>query len=118
MQPPARSSWLVIPLTIVLIVLLIAGYAAAMRLSLDVSRLSDSRTADERDRVYLAIHSGAILLAFGFGFAWGRWSRRGGLAMGLLAAVVLIVAMFALQAGSFAYACNGGENDLIRHWQC
>lgn len=115
---PPRSNWLVIPLTILLLLLLIAGYAGAMRLVVDVSKLTESRTADERDRVYLALHLGVIAIALGLGFGWGRWTRRGGLAMAVLAAIVLIIGMFAILTGSFAYACNGGENGIIRHWQC
>lgn len=119
MQNTGRPTWLILPLTIFLILVIVGVYVAAMHFSVDASRLDERHTADDRDLLYLVIHMSLLAVAFGGGYFFGRWAKHAGLGFALLVSVVLAISMFAIQAGSYAYTCNGdGENDIVRHWQC
>ena len=120
MKPETRSpkpAWLQTLTAVSGIFLLAAVYLLAMRLTVDISRVSTPDAADTRDTVYLALHLGLLLVAAGAGFALGRWLSGLGLAYGTLFAVCLALTMVFAQMGSQALACEG-HNDLIRHWEC
>ena len=106
-----------VALTIAGLTLLVGIYLVAMRMSIDVSRLSAKGDANHRDAVYLAIHGGMLLLATIGGFALGRWLAGLGIAYALLFVAVLSVLMVGAQLGSYEAACHG-HNDVIRHWTC
>ncbi len=106
-----------IPLLVAALFLLLAGYIAAMRWSLDVSRLEPGDLGNHRDRVYLGIHLAVIGAAAIVGFALGRWLSGLGVAMMTLFVIVVAVGMLGAMLGSHALACSG-HNDIIRHWSC
>ena len=112
-----RPIWLQTLVALVCVVALAAAYVVLMRLTLDASRLSETRTAGERDTIYLLIHGGLLVLAAIGGFLLGKWLNGLGLAYAVLFVAVLAVFMVAAQAASHELACEG-HNDLIRHWTC
>lgn len=99
------------------LVLLLAGYVAAMRATLDLSAVTSAGDADERDRVYLLVHGGMLGLAAISGFATGKWLTGSGLGYALLFLLVISLGMVGLQVATFELACHG-YNGLIRHWHC
>lgn len=99
------------------LLLLIGVYVALMRAALPVSHLDDRTSADYRDRVYFALHTGLVVVASAVGFGVGKWLNGLGVAYAVLFVAVLMLAMLGLQLGSFELACHG-HNDLVRHWTC
>lgn len=104
--------------TLALCALIASGYVAAMRTLLEVSVLSNETDLERRDEVYLIVHGGTVLVAAVLGFLVGKWLNGLGLAYALLFVIVTLVAMMALLLGSYELACEGGQNGLIRHWEC
>lgn len=113
----SRPVSLQVTLAIAGLVLLVALYLVAMRMSIDVSYLRAKGDANHRDALYLAIHGGVLLVAGVGGFALGRWLSGLGLAYALLFVVTISVLMVSAQMGSYEAACHG-HNDVIRHWTC
>ncbi|GIW13225.1 MAG: hypothetical protein KatS3mg062_0664 [Tepidiforma sp.] len=101
-----------------LLILLLAGYLAAMRATVGISAVNSDQEAAERDLVYLAVHGGLLVIGSAVGFAAGKWVNGLGLAFAVLFVVVLAVAMVGVQVASFELACGAGYNGLIRHWHC
>lgn len=112
-----RPATLQVTLAVAGLLVLVAGYVVAMRLSIDISRVVSGREADHRDAIYLAIHGGGLVLASVVGFALGKFVSGLGVAFSLLFLIVVAVAMVTVQVGSYQLACTG-RNDLIRHWTC
>jgi hypothetical protein len=98
--------------------LFVGAYIAAMRLTLDYSKPDTGHSPDYRDTVYFWVHIGFFVAAAVGGFALGKWLNGLGVAYALLFVVVIAFAMAGLAIGSFSLACDGGHNDLIRHWTC
>jgi hypothetical protein len=113
----ARPAWLQILLAAAGLLLFAGAYVLAMRLALDTSRVESLREANDRDVVYLGIHTGLLVVCGVVGFALGKWLSGMGVAFGLLFVVVLSVSMVGAQMGSYELACQG-HNDVIRHWTC
>lgn len=103
--------------SILICALFVGAYVAAMHALVDVSMVDDEAGRNRRDTVYLAVHLGFLVLVVVVGFVIGKWLSGLGLAYGLLFFIVLVVAMLAVQGGSYELACRG-HNDLVRHWQC
>ncbi len=119
MHRRSRPLWLILPLLLFLILLLAAAYIGALAATVDASRLSDTRTANDRDLLYLAIHAGLLCIALAAGYGFGKWANGLGVAFGLLLVVVLSLTMVGVQMGSYALACNTeGNNNIVRHWTC
>ncbi len=120
MHPPSRPAWLILPLALLLIILLVVAYLGTLAATVDVSRLSETNTANDRDLVYLGVHAGFFVLAIVIGFVFGKWANGLGVAFAALLFVVLGVSMLFVQLGSYALACEveDGENGIIRHWEC
>jgi hypothetical protein len=100
------------------LILLAALYLVLMRLSVDLSRIEDEADANVRDNVYFALHLGLLLAAALAGYVLGRWLGGFGFAYGVLFVVVLALFMTFSLFGAQALACEGGRNDVIRHWEC
>lgn len=105
-------------MTVVVCGLIAAGYVAAMRTLLDVSVLSSETDLERRDEVYLIVHGGTILVAAIAGFLVGKWLNGLGLAYAVLFTIVTAIAMMAVLLGSYELACEGGQNGVVRHWEC
>lgn len=120
MEQRRRPLWLIIPLFFLLLVLFGGAYTAILAATIDVSRLTDSRTASDRDLIYLGIHAGTFALAIIAGYVFGRWANGQAFAFAALLFILISIWMLAAQVGSYAIACeiNDGRNDVIRHWQC
>lgn len=99
------------------ILLLTAIYLAAMRLTLEFSQPDGGHPVDTRDAVYLALHTGVVLLSLLLGFVAGRFLSGLGFAYSALFFLCVVVMMAAVQMGSYGLACEG-RNDLVRHWTC
>ncbi len=112
------GGWVTAIVVVSALLLLVAIHRAVLRVTIDVTRLSESRTVDDRDLVYLILHSALLLGAIAVGFAIGAWRTRAGLGLAMLFACVLAVTMVVVQAGSEVLACEMDRNDLVRHWQC
>ena len=114
----SRPHWLQVLATVVLFALILAGYLAALRLTVESSRIDPDTTTNYRDAVALIVHGSALAVALVFGFVLGKWLNGLGFGYALLFASVMCVAMVATMAGSQALACEQGRNDLVRHWHC
>jgi hypothetical protein len=112
-----RPAALQVTLAIAGLLVLMAAYIVAMRLTVDISRIGSNGEADHRDAVYLAIHGGGLVAASVAGFALGKFLSGLGVAFSLLFLIVVGVGMVSVQVGSYQLACTG-HNDLIRHWTC
>lgn len=117
-RPVPRQAWLQVLVAVSALVLLGAVYLVIMRLSVDLSRIDDEADANARDNVYLALHLGLLLVAAIAGYVLGRWLGGFGMAYGVLFVVVLALFMTFSLFGAQALACEGGRNDVIRHWEC
>ncbi len=113
----SRSHGLQFGLTVLVCMLIAAGYVAAMRALMEVSLLSTDADIERRDEIFLAIHVGVILFAGISGFLLGKWFNGLGLAYGLLFMLITAVLMMVVLLGSYELACQG-HNGLVRHWQC
>lgn len=100
------------------LLVLLAVYFTLMRLSIDVSRVDETHSAEDRDTVYLWIHLGVLVMGGVAGFGLGKWLNGLGVAYGTLFVAVLVVGMTFGQLGSRSLACDGGRNDVLRHWDC
>lgn len=120
MNSSSRPVWLVLPLVLLLIILLVVAYIGTLAATVDVSRLTETNTANHRDLVYLGIHAGFLVLAIVAGFAFGKWASGLGVVFAALLFIVIGISMVFVQMGSYALACEveGGENGIIRHWEC
>ncbi len=113
----SRSRGLQFGITVLVCLLIAAGYVAAMRAVVEVSVLTTDADIERRDEAFLAIHLGIILIAGIAGFLLGKWFNGLGLAYGLLFMLITSVLMMLVLLGSFELACHG-HNGLVRHWQC
>jgi hypothetical protein len=113
-----RPWWLRLTVAVALVLFIAAAYLLAMRLTIDVSRISDARDAAHRDNVYLVLHASAVLIAAVAGAVAGWWVARASVAYAVLALVALAIIIIGAHAGSQVLACEAGHNDLIRHWSC
>jgi hypothetical protein len=100
------------------LLLFVAAYLVAMRLTVDVSEPGKGYSPDYRDTVYFWLHAGTLATAAIAGFALGKWLNGLGVAYALLFVLVVAFAMAGFALGSFSLACHAGHNDLIRHWTC
>lgn len=115
---PQRPWWLRSLAAVALVVCIAAAYLIAMRLTIDVSRISEPRDAAHRDNVYLVLHSAGVVIATTAGALTGWWAARAAVAYAVLALIAFAVIVVAAHAGSQVLACEAGHNDLIRHWSC
>ncbi len=115
--PNSKSTGIQILVSSFVCLLFIAAYVAAMYALVDISRIDSDSDANRRDAVYAYVHLGLLALVWVVGIVVGKWLNGLGLAYGLLFFIVLVVAMLAVQGGSYELACRG-HNDLVRHWQC
>lgn len=102
---------------ILVCLLFIGAYLAAMHALVDISVVDSDAERNRRDAIHTYLHLGLLVLVAVVGFVVGKWLNGLGLAYGLLFFIVLVVAMLAVQGGSYELACRG-HNDLVRHWQC
>ena len=104
-------------LTVLLLVVLVAGYVAAMNALLEVSRIETDSDAADRDTIYAIVHLGLLAAAAIIGFLTGKWLNGLGFAYATLFVFALAVLMVVAQISTYELACQG-QNDIIRHWQC
>ena len=106
-------------LAAVLLVAVVAGvYIFLLRATMDISRPTTDRSANERDIVYFLLHVTVLTGAAIAGFGLGKWLNGLGLAYAVLMLAVVCSLMVGAQAGSQTLACDGGRNDLVKHWTC
>jgi hypothetical protein len=97
---------------------LTAGYLLLLRLAFTTWGIDESATGTRRDNLFLIIHGAFLVGAPIAGFVAARWLNGLGVAFAVLFFSLMVVAELGTIAASQALACNGGRNDLIRHWNC
>ena len=99
--------------------LVVAGsYLLAMYLSVDRLAADSDTSVEERDLIYLWMHLGFVTGAAVVGFAVGKVLNGLGFAFAVLFLATLLGLMALGHVGSHALACEGGTNDVFRHWTC
>lgn len=112
-----KSASIQVVVTIILCLLFLGAYVAALRALVDVSVIETDADANRRDTVYAFFHLGFLTLASVVGFVVGKWLNGLGLAYALLFFIVVTVGMLSVQIGSYELACHG-YNGIVRNWQC
>lgn len=112
-----KHAGLQVAISILVCVLFIGAYVAAMHALVDISVVDSEADRNRRDAIYAYLHLGLLVLVAIVGFVVGKWLNGLGMAYGLLFVIVLAVAMLGVQGTSYELACRG-HNDLVRHWQC
>jgi hypothetical protein len=118
MRPPDRPGWLQFTSAALAIVVIGVVYVGLLRYFLDVSEVDAGASHEHRDLVYLSVHAGVLAGAGVGGFLLGKWLNGLGVAYALLVLSATVVVMVGTQIGSQTLACEGGYNDLVRHWSC
>ena len=117
-QDDERPAWVHILAASALLLSLALVYVLALRLTLDATRLDPTRTANDRDALYLGIHLAVLLAAAVGGYVAGQWLGGHGVAYATLLFGALGVLVVVILAGSQVLACDHDRNDIVRHWQC
>lgn len=99
-----------------LVLLLLAAYAAAMQATLPASDPARS-SIETRDRLHAATHGGTLLAAFLTGWLLGWAEERNGPAYAASVTVIVAFAMAFALVASRQLACAEGVV-LLRHWTC
>lgn len=112
-----KSASIQVIVSIILCLLFIGAYIAAMRALVDVSVIETDADANRRDTVYAVFHLGFLVLVSVVGFVVGKWLNGLGLAYALLFFIVVVLGMLTVLMGSYELACHG-YNGIVRNWQC
>lgn len=115
---PAKPTWVAWLLSVVLLLCLFAGYIFATHAAVGADIPVSSAAMSRRDTVYFSIHLGSIVVGSVSGFALGKWVNGLGAAFALLFLVVLVTSLAATQVVTYKLACDGGQNNIVRHWTC
>lgn len=115
--PSTRRPAVRVLAVVLVLAILLGGYAVAMHLTVDISKLEHGRTPSQRDEIYAIIHVAVLAATLILGFALGRWLTGNGLAYAALIGSIVAVGMVLAMVGSHELACQG-HNDLLRHWTC
>ncbi|MBI5947544.1 MAG: hypothetical protein HY875_05370 [Chloroflexi bacterium] len=112
------SKWSQAAVTVALLLVVAGAYLLTMYLTVDRLTTDSDTSLDERDSIYLWMHLGFITGATVVGFAAGKLLNG----LGFAFATLFFASMFGLMVlghvGSHALACDGGRNDVFRHWTC
>jgi len=113
----SRPAYVQAGLTICLLLIILAGYVAAMHATVPLSKKDGTHAMDERDLWYVVIHVSTLVTSAVLGFLAGKWFSGLGLAFALLFLAVVAAGMVGIQMATFEAACHG-HNDIVRHWAC
>ncbi len=105
-------------MTVAALLVVAGAYLLAMYFSVDRLTPDSDTSVDERDAIYLWMHLGFVTGATVVGFAVGKFLNGLGFAFAVLFFAALFGLMVLGHVGSHALACDGGRNDVFRHWTC
>ncbi len=115
---PTKPAWVAWLLSVVLLLTLFAAYLAVTHKVVGTDVPNGNAALSRRDTIYFSIHLATLVLGCVLGFSLGKWLNGFGAAFALLFLVVLVSSLTATQVLTYKLACDGGHNNIVRHWTC
>ncbi|MEP7216245.1 MAG: hypothetical protein ABI782_08330 [Anaerolineaceae bacterium] len=115
---PSKPAWAAWLLSVVVLLALFAAYVLVTHRTVGAEVPLGNAELNQRDTIYFSIHLATVVVGSVLGFALGKWLNGLGAAFALLFLVVLVSSLAVTQVVTYRLACDGGQNNIVRHWTC